>query len=142
MTQDDPFARLEAGLAQPKPVKAEPPDDQQIVKYAEEGFAELFDAIRKFDTILSRQSDWNARFAWLNVDSNRIAYGLLNIFKGGHVVKKMSMSFQGKGVWFEDQDFVKIVRRDKENGSWTTAEIGDLVNSLSRYIQRTVQEHS
>ena len=142
MTQDDPFARLEAGLAQPKPVKPEPPDDQQIVQRAEEGFAALFDAIRKFDTILSRQIDWNARFAWLNVDSNRIAYGLLNIFKDGHVVKKMPMSFQGKGVWFEDPDFVMMARREKENGSWTTFEISDLVNSLSSYIQNTVQECS
>ena len=141
MTQDDPFARLEAGLAQPKPVKVEPPDDQQIVERAEEGFRALFDAIRKFDTILSRQSDWNARFAWLNVDSNRIAYGLLNIFKDGHVVKKMSLSFQGTGVWFEAPDFVKMAQREKENGSWNMAEISELVDALSSYIQHIVQEH-
>ena len=141
MTQDDPFARLEASLSQPKPVKAEPPNDQQIVERVEEGFAALFDAIRKFDTILSRRDDWNARFAWLDVDSNRIAHGLLNIFKDGHVVKKMPLSFQGKGVWFEDLDFVKIARREKEYGSWNTTEIGDLVSALSSYIQYIVQEH-
>lgn len=141
MTQDDPFARLEAGLAQPKPVGAEPSNDQQIVERVEEGFAALFDAIRKFDTILSRRDDWNARFAWLNVDGNRIAYGLLNIFKDGHMVRKMPLSFQGKGVWFEDPDFVKMARREKENGSWNTAEISELVDALSSYIQHIVQEH-
>ncbi|MCJ2133339.1 hypothetical protein MKK69_04555 [Methylobacterium sp. J-026] len=140
MTQDDPFARLEAGLTQPKPQKAEPPDDQQIVARIEEGFAALFDAIRKFDTVLSRHGDWNVRFAWLNVDSNRIAYGLINIFKGGHVVQKMPLSFQGKGVWFEDPEFVKMAQRQKEKGSWHTSEISQLVDALSTYIQHIVQE--
>lgn len=141
MSENDPFARLEAGLAQPRPEKPEPPDDQQIVARIEEGFAALFDATRKFDTVLSRHGDWNARFAWLNVDSNRIAYGVINIFEGGHVVREIPLSFQGKGVWFQDAQFVKMARREKQNGNWHTGEISELIDALSTYIQHVVQTH-
>lgn len=141
MTQDDPFARLEAGLAQPAPKKAEPPNDEEIIQQGEEQFADLFDGIRKFDTVLQRHGDWNARFSWLNVDSNRMAHGLLSIFKDAHVVKELPLSFQGKGVWFEDPEFVKLARREKERGNWNASEISELTSALSTYIQHVVQEH-
>lgn len=141
MTQDDPFSRLEASLAQTAPKQSEPPNDQEIIQREEEHFAQLFDAIRKFDTILQRHGDWNARFSWLNVDSNRMAHGLLSIFKDAHVVKELPLTFQGKGVWFEDSEFVKLVRREEERGNWSTSEIDDLTSSLSNYIQHVVQEH-
>ncbi|XYD12712.1 hypothetical protein R1A27_34815 (plasmid) [Methylobacterium sp. NMS12] len=142
MTQDDPFSRLEAGLAQPAQKKSEPPNDQEIIQREEEHFAQLFDAIRKFDTILQRHGDWNARFSWLNVDSNRMAHGLISIFKDAHVVKELPLIFQGKGVWFEDSEFVKLARREKERGNWSTSEIGELTSSMSNYIQHIVQEHA
>jgi hypothetical protein len=141
MTENDPFARLEAGLAQPRPAKAAPPDDQQIVETVESAFATLFDAFRKFDTILTRRGGWNARFAWLNVDENRIAYGLLNVFKDGHIVNKLHLSFQGEGVWFDNSDFVAAANRKDKNGNWMSSEISDLIDVLSTYIQQVVQQH-
>ena len=141
MTQDDPFARLEAGLSQPVPTESEPPNDQEVIQQEEEHFAGLFDAIRKFDTILQRHGDWNARFSWLNVDSNRMSHGLISIFKDAHVVKEMPLTFQGKSIWFEDPAFVKIARREKERGSWNSGEISELTSALSTYIQHIVQEH-
>lgn len=141
MTQDDPFARLEAGLAQPKPAKIEPPDDQQIIARTEAHFAELFDAIRKFDTILQRQGDWNARFSWLGVDSNQMPQGVLSIHKGGHAFRKVQMYFQAKGVWFNDPEFKKITHREKEHGGWNSNEVSEIKAALSTYIQHVVQTH-
>lgn len=141
MTQDDPFSRLEAGLAQPVPKRAEPPNDEEVIQQEEAHFANLFDGIRKFDTILQRHGGWNARFSWLNVDSNRMAHGLLSIFKDAHVVKELPLTFQGKGVWFEDPVFIKMARREKERGNWSTDEIGELMSDLSTYIQYIVQKH-
>ena len=141
MTQDDPFFRLEAGLAQPAPKKAEPPNDEEVIQQEEAHFADLFDGIRKFDTVLQRHGDWNARFSWLNVDSNRMAYGLLSIFKDAHVVKELPLTFQGKGVWFEDSEFVKSARREKERGNWSADEIDELTSALSTYIQHVVRDY-
>ena len=141
MAKNDPFARLEAGLAQPAPKMQEPPNDEKIIQREEEQFAELFDAVRKFDTILQRHGDWTAKFLWLNVDSNRIAYGRINISKGGHIVREVPLHFQGKGVWFADPEFKAITHRDKEHGNWHTGEIGEIKSALSTYIQHVVQEH-
>ncbi|MCJ2067494.1 hypothetical protein MKK75_01515 [Methylobacterium sp. J-030] len=141
MAENDPFARLEAGLAQPMPEKVGPLKDEEIIQQEEKHFADLFDGIRKFDTVLQRNGDWNTRFSWLNVDSDRIAHGQIDIFRNGHVAKTVPLFFQGKGVWFTDPEFKKVTRQEKEHGGWIADELDEIKSALSTYIQHVVQDH-